>query len=217
MRMPPSAALEHAWLAGFEDLAAQVPLGKLPPVDSQYSQEHLPDSQGSAEADADADAPMDGAPDPVDVDASMREEPLPGSQLPGLPGSFPQSQPIQRRVDVLLAQSQQERGEDEDLVYSDDEETNGGDAVPGTRGTKRKALEFEGSLTPMEEEESEDPDAMLMSPRKPARTARRGGAGGQPPRKQVVQRGAKRATTTAGGTRRSERIGNGTPGKPKTL
>lgn len=222
--MPPSAALEHPWLIEFENLATHVPLGNLPPVDSQYSQLQLHNSQGSSQ-DADADAPMEPA-DGVDADAdtSMREEPQPGSQpLPGLPGAFPQSQPLMRRADVLLAQSQQERGPEE-IVYSDDENDDvNNNAGPGARGTKRKALEFEGSLTPMEEEEEsdeeEDPNAMPVSPQRPAaRGGRgRGAASGRPVRKMFATRGAKRApATTTSGTRRSERLGNGTPGKGKS-
>ena len=220
IRMPPSAALEHPWLVAFEALATHVPLGNLPPADTHYSQSQLHNSQGSSQ-EADADAAMELA------DASMREAPPPGSQpLPGLPGAFPQSQPLQRRADVLLAQSQQERGVD-DLVYSDGEDEDDGlSAGPSTvRGKKRKALDFEGSLTPMEEEEEEeedgeeDPNAMAVSPRKPAARVGagrgRGAASGRPPRKMVVARGPKRASVPASATRRSERLGNGTPAKGK--
>ncbi|KZT65380.1 kinase-like protein [Daedalea quercina L-15889] len=226
-RMPPSAALEHPWLAGYHHLATDVPLGNIPDVDSQYSQSQLHNPHVD-DADADADASMDsGHAEPNGENAAMNEEPQMGSQLPGLPGAYPQSQQLQRRVDVLQAQSQQEHG-DEDIVYSEDEGVGADEsalAESDGRGTKRKALVFEGSLTPMEEEESEDDaNAMPVSPR-PTRTSgatrrARGAAAGasRPPRSGTARGGRKTATsTTPNGTRRSERLVNGTPGRNRRM
>ncbi|TFY55453.1 hypothetical protein EVJ58_g8242 [Rhodofomes roseus] len=175
----------------------------------------------NANADADADASMDsGHAETNGGDSQMHEEPPVGSQLPGLPGAYPQSQQLQRRSVALLQQLQQERGEEE-VVVSEDEGVGEDEPVgPLVRGTKRKAaLVFEGSLTPMEEEE-EDPNAMPVSPRAvrtaPAHGRKARGAAGpstHPPRANTTRGGRDAAGTTPNGTRRSERLVNGPAGR----
>ncbi|KAH9838995.1 Pkinase-domain-containing protein [Rhodofomes roseus] len=221
-RMPPSSSLEHPWLIPYRWLAANVPLGNaIPPADSQYSQSAHFDAAEDDNANADADASMDsGHAETNGGDSQMHEEPPVGSQLPGLPGAYPQSQQLQRRSVALLQQLQQERGEEE-VVVSEDEGVGEDEPVgPLVRGTKRKAaLVFEGSLTPMEEEE-EDPNAMPVSPRAvrtaPAHGRKARGAAGpstQPPRANTTRGGRNAAGTTPNGTRRSERLVNGPAGR----
>ncbi|KAI0930029.1 hypothetical protein AcV5_006838 [Taiwanofungus camphoratus] len=154
-RMTLSAARRHPWL---EEQAAENNLNGNPAPRVR-----------TASPEPEVDTAMvslrsDGMSLDAHDDAQMGDDVafVPASQPVAIPGAFPNSQQnalqlrgsraLQRRSDVIAA-SQQEQAE-----LSDD-----GDGAGPSRQNKRKVLEFEGSLTPMAEEDEDSNESVQES------------------------------------------------------
>ncbi|CCL98200.1 uncharacterized protein FIBRA_00194 [Fibroporia radiculosa] len=216
-RMTPAAAREHPWLA--EEYA------KAPPEvyrDRTESPEPEPARQDASMASLQPeDVVMDA--DAAHGDARMDEEPtdnITASQSVQIPGAYPQSQQpgnsglkreaskLQRRADVIL----EKQLEQEEVVDSDSEPQQA-----DQENLKRKAFDFEGSLTPMREADSEEEDEVPPLDAVPVHRTRRGrpasinGEGPAARAKRIKGKQLAEPPATPQGVRRSTRLHNNAP------